>query len=194
VSTESEFKWYVVNTYSGYEQQARKQLIKQAASKGFESGFSEPIDDAILVPTEDVEQMVGGKPRVTKRKFFPGYMLVQMRWSPALATFIRGLPKVIGFVGARDRDPGREPRACSVAEMARLLGQITEGAEAPRRRLEVGEGDQIRVIDGPFQGFAGMVEEVFGERQRLRVSFEILGRPTPVELEFKQVELESQGQ
>ena len=191
MATETEFKWYVVNTYSGYEQQARKQLIKQAASKGFESGFGAPIDDAILVPTEDVEQMVGGKPRVTKRKFFPGYMLVQMRWSPAVATFVRGLPKVIGFVGSRDKDPSREPRACSAAEMARLLGQITEGAEAPRRRLEVAEGDQIRVIDGPFQGFAGMVEEVFGDRERLRVSFEILGRPTPVELEFKQVELES---
>ncbi len=191
MTTENEFKWYVVNTYSGYEQQARKQLIKQAQSKGFETGFASPIDDAILVPTEDVEQMVGGKPRVTKRKFFPGYMLVQMRWSPAVATFVRGLPKVIGFVGTRDKDPSREPRACSQAEVARLLGQITEGAEAPRRRLEVAEGDQIRVIDGPFQGFAGSVEEVFGDRERLRVSFEILGRPTPVELEFKQVELES---
>jgi transcriptional antiterminator NusG len=184
------FKWYVVNTYSGYEQQARKQLLKQAASKGIEAGFGSPIDDAILVPTEDVEQMVSGKPRVTKRKFFPGYMLVQMRWSPAIATFVRGLPKVIGFVGSRDKDPSREPRACSKAEMARLLGQITEGAEAPRRRLEVGEGDQIRVIDGPFQGFTGIVEEVLEERERLRVSFEILGRPTPVELEFKQVELD----
>ena len=106
VSTEAEtdnegLKWYVVNTYSGYEQQARKQLIKQAASKGFESGFGAPIDEAILVPTEDVEQMVSGKPRVTKRKFFPGYMLVQMRWSPAVATFVRGLPKVIGFVSKR---------------------------------------------------------------------------------------------
>ena len=190
-NTETGLKWYVVNTYSGYEQQARKQLIKQAASKGLEAGFGAPIDDAILVPTEDVEQMVSGKPRVTKRKFFPGYMLVQMRWSPAVATFVRGLPKVIGFVGARDKDPSREPRACSKAEMARLLGQITESAEAPRRRLEVAEGDQIRVIDGPFQGFAGLVEEVFGDRERLRVSFEILGRPTPVELEFKQVELES---
>ena len=97
---DSGLKWYVVNTYSGYEQQARKQLLKQAASKGIEAGFGSPIDDAILVPTEDVEQMVSGKPRVTKRKFFPGYMLVQMRWSPAIATFVRGLPKVIGFVGS----------------------------------------------------------------------------------------------
>jgi len=194
MTTENSFKWYVVNTYSGYELQARKSLIKQAQAKGFVGGFAEPLEDAILVPTEDVEQMVGGKPRITKRKFFPGYMLVNMKWSPAVAAFVRGLPKIIGFVGGRNNDPAREPRACSPAEVARLLGQMTEGAEAPRRRLEVAEGDQIRVVDGPFQGFTGGVEEVFEERERLRVTFEILGRPTPVELEFKQVELDSSAQ
>jgi transcriptional antiterminator NusG len=194
MATETDFKWYVVNTYSGYEQQARKSLIKQAMYNGFVDGFGSPIEEAILVPTEDVESMVNGKPRITKRKFFPGYMMVQMRWSPAIATFVRGLPKIIGFVGGRDKDASREPRACSAAEVARLLGQITEGAEAPRRRLAVAEGDQVRVIDGPFQGFAGSVEEVFEDSESLRVSFEILGRPTPVKLEFKQVELESSSQ
>jgi len=193
MATEADLGWYVLNTYSGYELMARRSLLAQINSKKMADHFADPVEDAILVPTEDVEATVAGKPRIRKKKFFPGYMLVHMAWNPEVATFVRSIPKIIGFVGARKNMPERRPPQVSDDEVARLLGQIVAGEESPTRRLQVSEGDRIRVIEGPFLNFCGVVEEVEEERERLRVSFEILGRPTPVDLEFKQVALDSQA-
>lgn len=187
----NDLRWYVLNTYSGYEQQARKSLLKRIENEDMFGHFGDPVEDSILVPSEDVESMVAGKPRVRKRKFFPGYMLIQMRWSPKAATFVRAIPKVIGFLGSSKADLGKAPQPISTHEADRLLGQITEGTDRPKRRIELKAGDSISVIDGPFKNFTGVVEEVFEDRERLRVSFDILGRPTPVELEFMQVRLDS---
>lgn len=186
-------RWYVLNTYSGYELQARSSLLKRIENDNMGEHFGEPTEESILVPSEDVESMVAGKARVRKRKFFPGYMLIQMKWSPKAATFVRAIPKVIGFLGASKNDLGKAPRPISQHEADRLLGQITEGTSRPKRRLEIKAGDAISVVDGPFKSFTGVVEEVYEERERLRVSFDILGRPTPVELEFVQVTLDSGG-
>ena len=172
-------KWYVVHVYSGFEKKIAEQIRQQAAQKG----LADQIDD-ILVPTEQVTEVRRGKKEDTERKFFPGYVLLKMHMSDDSWHLVRDTPKVTGFLGNRNK-----PTPISEAEALRIVQQVTEGADKPRRpavQYEVGE--QIRVADGPFTSFMGTVEEVDEEKNRVRVSVSIFGRSTPVDLEYNQVE------
>lgn len=177
-NTNPNMKWYVVHTYSGYENRAQKSLEEQAKLEGLEEFFGE-----VLVPAENIEELVGGKKRASKRKFFPGYMFVHMELNDRTWHLVKSTPKITGFVGdARNPVPLRE------REVRRLTQQVTEGAVAAKPRVTYEEGETVRVTDGPFASFNGTIEEVKDERQKLRVLVSIFGRSTPVELDFGQVE------
>jgi transcription termination/antitermination protein NusG len=171
-------KWYVVHTYSGYEHRAQKSLLERAKLEGLEEYFGE-----ILVPTENVVELLGGSKRKSKRKFFPGYMIVQMELNDRTWHLVKSTPKITGFVGN-----AQKPMALKDIEVERLTNQMTQGAEAVKPKVEFEEGETVRVIDGPFSGFNGTIEEVKQEKQKLRVLVSIFGRSTPVELDFGQVE------
>lgn len=174
------FKWYVVHTYSGYENRAKKSLeerIKQQSE--LEQFFGE-----VLIPTENVVELgKGGQKKTSKRKFFPGYMLVQMELNDESWHLVKSTPKITGFVGSATRPP-----SIPEAEVRRLTRQIDEGTLKPKPRVQFEEGENVRVIDGPFQNFNGVVDAVNAEKGRVRVLVSIFGRSTPVELEFVQVE------
>jgi transcriptional antiterminator NusG len=171
-------KWYVVHTYSGYEHRAQKSLLERAKLEGLEEFFGQ-----VLVPTENVVELLGGSKRKSKRKFFPGYMIVQMELNERTWHLVKSTPKITGFVGnAQNPVPLRE------AEVERLTTQMTAGTTAVKPKFEYEDGETIRVIDGPFSGFNGTIEEVKHEKQKLRVLVSIFGRSTPVELDFGQVE------
>lgn len=175
-------KWYVVHTYSGFENKAKKSLEERAKLEGLEEYFGE-----VLVPTESVIEVLGGAKRTSKRKFFPGYMLVQMELNDRTWHIVKATPKITGFVGnARNPVPVRE------AEVLRLTQQIDQGTLSPKPKISFEEGENIRVIDGPFSSFNGVVEEVKPEKQKVRVLVSIFGRATPVELDFGQVEKAAQ--
>lgn len=178
----SGLRWYVVHTYSGYENKAKKSLEDRIRLEGLQDQFGE-----ILIPTETVQESTksGGK-RTTKRKFMPGYMLVQMALSDRTFHAVKNTPKVTGFVGAAATDT--HPPPVPDAEVARLTSQMTEGTLKPKPRVVFEEGNTVRVTDGPFANFTGNVEEVRTEKAKLRVSVSIFGRATPVELDFSQVE------
>ena len=171
-------KWYVVHTYSGYEHRAQKSLLERAKLEGLEEYFGE-----ILVPTENVVELLGGSKRKSKRKFFPGYMIVQMELNDRTWHLVKSTPKITGFVGN-----AQKPMALKDLEVERLTTQMTQGAQAVKPKVEFEEGETVRVIDGPFSGFNGTIEEVKQEKQKLRVLVSIFGRSTPVELDFGQVE------
>ncbi len=171
-------KWYVVHTYSGQENRAKASLEERIRSKGMEEYFGE-----ILIPTEQVVDTVGGKKRTQTRKFFPGYMLVQMELTDETWHLVKSVSKVTGFVGGTTNPP-----AIPEAEVERLTKQIEEGTLKPKPRQSFAEGENVKVIDGPFANFTGIVEEVNPEKGKLRVLVSIFGRSTPVELEFTQVE------
>ena len=171
-------KWYVVHTYSGYEHRAQKSLLERAKLEGLEEYFGE-----ILVPTENVVELLGGSKRKSKRKFFPGYMIVQMELNDRTWHLVKSTPKITGFVGN-----AQKPMALKDIEVERLTTQLTEGAIEVKQKYEYDEGETVRVIDGPFSGFNGTIEEVKHEKQKLRVLVSIFGRSTPVELDFGQVE------
>ena len=169
--------WYVVHTYSGYEQKAKAALEERIKALGKESVFGD-----VLVPAEKVVELVKGQRRTSTRKFFPGYILVHVEeLGDYLKGFIKGTPRVTGFVGGTD-----DPPAISEAEVREITHQMEEGAAKPKVLFETGEN--VKVIDGPFQDFNGVVEEVRPEKGKLRVLISIFGRATPVELEFVQVE------
>ena len=174
------FKWYVVHTYSGYENRAKKSLeerIKQNAE--LEEFFGE-----VLIPTENVVELgKGGQKKTSKRKFFPGYMLVQMELNDESWHLVKSTPKITGFVGSATRPPSIPEK-----EVRRLTRQIDEGTLKPKPRVQFEDGENVRVIDGPFQNFNGVVDAVNAEKGRVRVLVSIFGRSTPVELEFVQVE------
>lgn len=172
------WKWYVIHTYSGFENRAKKSLEERAKQQNLEEQFGE-----VLIPTETVEEMRGGTRRTTKRKFFPGYMLVQMELTDESWHLVKDTPKITGFVGGGTRPPPITER-----EVRRLTQQITEGVAKPTPKIDFSEGEQVRVIDGPFANFSGSVEEVKPEKQKVRVLVSIFGRSTPVELDFTQVE------
>jgi transcriptional antiterminator NusG len=161
-------KWYVVHTYSGFENKVKKSLEERVKQEGLEEQVGE-----ILIPMEQVVEMVRGEKRTSKRKFFPGYVLVNT-------------PKVTGFVGSA-KIPKDVP-AISDAEVQRLTAQISEGTLKPKPKVQFEDGDQVRVIDGPFSNFNGTVEEVKPDKGKVRVLVSIFGRATPVELDFMQVE------
>lgn len=177
-ATNPKLKWYVVNTYSGFENRAKKSLEERIKQNSLDNEFGE-----ILIPMETVEEMRGGTKRTQKRKFFPGYMLVQMELNDQTWHLVKSTPKVSGFVGNATKPP-----AISDAEVSRLTSQITEGVSKPVLKVEYEVGEQVRVIDGPFANFNGTVEEVKPEKQKVRVLVSIFGRSTPVELDFGQVE------
>lgn len=172
-------RWYVVHAYSGFEKSVQKALRERIERDGMQEHFGQ-----ILVPVEEVVDIKNGKRSLTERKFFPGYVLVQMEMNDETWHLVKSTPKVTGFVGGT---PNR-PAPISPKEVEAILQQIQEGVEKPRPKVLFEVGEKVRVIDGPFSDFNGSVDEVNYERNRLRVSVQIFGRDTPVELEFGQVE------
>ena len=170
--------WYVVHSYSGYENQVKRSLEDRISRGGMESKFGK-----ILVPTEEVVEMKDGQKRKSDRKFFPGYVLVEMSMDDDSWHLVKDCPKVMGFIGGTsDR-----PTPISEQEVNVILDRISDGAAKPRPKVLFEVGEVVRVIDGPFADFNGVVEEVNYEKSRLRVAVTIFGRSTPVELEFGQV-------
>ncbi len=175
-------RWYVVHAYSGFENQVVRLLKERIQrSTGMEDMFGE-----ILVPTEEVVEMRDGQKRRSDRKFFPGYVLVQMEMNDDTWHLVKNVPKVMGFIGGT----ADKPAPISDKEADAILQRVQEGAEKPRPKILFEPGEVVRVIDGPFNDFNGVVEEVNYEKSRLRVAVFIFGRSTPVELEFGQVEKE----
>jgi transcription termination/antitermination protein NusG len=177
-ATKIDKKWYVVHTYSGFENKAKKSLEEKIKQNQLEDYFGD-----ILIPMENVVEMVKGEKRASKRKFFPGYILVQMELNDRTWHLVKNTPKITGFVGNATKPP-----AVSEHEIARLTTQLSEGALKPKPKVEFEEGDNVRVVDGPFSNFNGTVEEVNPDKGRVRVLVSIFGRATPVELDFMQVE------
>ena len=174
-----DFRWYVVQAYSGMERAAERNIQERVARAGMEHKFGR-----ILVPTEEVVEIKNGQKKTTERKFFPGYVLVEMVMDDDTWHLVKQTSKVTGFVGgARNR-----PVPISQAEVAKIVSQMQEGSEKPRHKVEFEVGEMIRVKEGTFADFNGSIEEVNYEKSKLRVSVTIFGRATPVELEFSQVE------
>ncbi len=172
-------RWYVVHAYSGFENQVKRSLQDRIARAGMEDKFGD-----ILVPTEEVVEMRDGQKRRSERKFFPGYVLVQMEMDDDAWHLVKDVPKVLGFIGGTsDR-----PAPISDREAEAILARVEEGAEKPRPKVLFEPGEVVRITDGPFNDFNGVVEEVDYDKNRLRVEVTIFGRSTPVELEFGQVE------
>ena len=172
-------QWYVVHAYSGFENQVKRTLQDRIARSGMQDKFGD-----ILVPTEEVVEMRDGAKRKSERKFFPGYVLVQMEMTDETWHLVKDVPRVMGFIGGT----GDRPAPISDREADSILQRVQEGADKPRPKVLFEAGEVVRVTDGPFNDFNGVVEEVNYEKSRLRVSVLIFGRSTPVELEFGQVE------
>jgi transcriptional antiterminator NusG len=170
--------WYVVNTYSGYENRAKKSLEERIKQNNLQEQFGE-----ILIPTETVEEMRGGTRRTIKRKFFPGYMVVQMELRDDTWHLVKNTPKISGFVGRSTK-----PLPISADEVGRLTQQMTEGVVKVAPVVDYEIGEEVRIIDGSFASFSGSIEDVKPEKSKLRVLVSIFGRATPVELDFIQVE------
>ena len=172
-------RWYVVHAYSGYEARVKQSLEDAIKRAGMEEMFGE-----ILVPTEEVVEMRGGQQRRSERKFFPGYVLVHMDLTDDTWHLVKSVPRVMGFIGGT----GDRPAPITDREADAILDRVKEGVEKPRPKVLFEAGEVVRVIDGPFNDFTGVVEEVDYDKSRLRVSVMIFGRSTPVDLEFTQVE------
>ena len=172
-------RWYVIHAYSGFENYVVKALGERIRLKGCEDRFGE-----IIVPTEEVVEMKAGQKRKSERKFFPGYVLVQMEMDSDTWHLVKSVPKVLGFIGGT----AEKPAAITDKEAASILRRLEEGESKPKPKVLFDVGEAVRVIDGPFASFNGLVEEVNEESAKLKVSVSIFGRPTPVELEYFQVE------
>jgi len=172
-------QWYVVHAYSGFEKSVMRALKERIERAGMQDSFGQ-----ILVPVEEVVEMKGGQKKTTERKFFPGYVLVQMEMNDDTWHLVKSTPKVTGFVGGT----ANKPAPISEREAQAILQQMQEGVEKPKPKVTFEAGELVRVIDGPFNEFNGTVEEVNYEKSKLRVSVTIFGRATPVELDFSQVE------
>jgi transcriptional antiterminator NusG len=172
-------RWYVVHAYSGYEKSVQRALQERIERAGMQDKFGQ-----ILVPVEEVVEMKSGQKSISERKFFPGYVLVQMEMDDESWHLVKNTAKVTGFVGGS----AQKPTPISEKEVAALTQQIQEGVEKPRPKVLFEVGEAVRVKEGPFTDFNGMVEEVNYDKSKLRVSVLIFGRSTPVELEFSQVE------
>ncbi|MFQ5693933.1 MAG: transcription termination/antitermination protein NusG, partial [Nitrospinota bacterium] len=172
-----DMKWYVIHTYSGYESKVKAALEERLQASPLQDHFAN-----ILVPTEDVVEVRGGRRRVSSRKYYPGYILIQMKMSTDTWYLIKNTPKVTGFLGGTN-----DPTPLSEEEVQKVLGQM-RGEETVKPRVEFEEGQSVRVVEGPFANFSGVVEAVNHERGKVRIMVTIFGRPTPVELEFLQVE------
>ena len=178
-STSPDLKWYVVHAYSGMEKAVERNIVERIQRAGMQDKFGR-----ILVPTEEVVEVKNGVKRTTERKFFPGYVLVEMVMDDETWHLVKHTNKVTGFVGgAKNR-----PAPISEDEVLKIVNQMQQGTDKPRHKVEFEVGEYVRVKEGPFTDFNGTVEEVNYERNKLRVSVTIYGRATPVELEFGQVE------
>ncbi len=171
-------RWYIVHTYSNFEKKVMESLKEQAVQKGLQDSFEQ-----VIVPTEEVVETRRGRRIKSERRFFPGYVLAKIDLTDEVFHLIKNTPKVTGFLGS-----GSKPVPISDAEANRILNQVAEGIEKPKTSIHFEVGEQVRVADGPFASFNGQVEEVDEERSRLKVAVSIFGRPTPVELEYGQVE------
>ena len=170
--------WYIVHTYSGHEQKAMQALLERAKAMGKEDMF-----DEILIPEETVVEMVKGEKRTSKRKYFPGYIIVRMELTDETWHIVRGTPKITGFVGG-----DKKPPPISDEEVAKMTAQIKEGAAKPKPKISFDEGENVRVISGPFANFSGYVDEVMEDKEKLRVMVHVFGRATPVVLDYGSVE------
>lgn len=172
-------QWYVIHAYSGYENKVRESLLDRIERLGMKDAFGE-----IMVPAEEVIEMKGGQERKTQRKFFPGYVLVNMELNDDTWHLVRETPRVMGFIGGTKE----RPSPISQAEADTIMQQLESGTEKTKPKITFEPGEMVRVIDGPFNDFSGVVEEVNYEKSKVRVAVLIFGRSTPVELEFKQIE------
>jgi transcriptional antiterminator NusG len=179
VSTNPDLRWYVVHAYSGMEKAVERNILERITRSGMQSKFGR-----ILVPMEEVVEIKNGQKRTTERKFFPGYVLVEMVMDDDSWHLVKHTNKVTGFVGgAKNR-----PAPISEAEVMKIVSQMQEGSDKPRHKVEFVVGEYVRVKDGPFTDFNGSVEDVNYDKSKVRVSVTIFGRSTPVELEFSQIE------
>lgn len=181
-NTTAKKRWYVLQAFSGFESRVAKTLIEYIKQHQMDEQFGE-----VLVPTEEVVENVGGKRRKSERKFFPGYVLVEMEMNDDTWHLVKSVPRVLGFIGGTPENPV----PISKREADRILNRLDETADKPKPKTEFQPGESIRVTEGPFVDFNGYVEEVDYEKSRLRVSVSIFGRATPVELSFSQVEKEN---
>jgi len=172
-----ELQWYIVHTYSGFENRVKKTLEEKIKSLGKAEFFGQ-----VVVPTEQVVELVKGKKKTSSRKFYPGYLLIQMIMTDETWHIVQSTEKVTGFLGEKTK-----PVPISEEEAQRILDRMEDGREKPKPKFLFEEGDEVRVIDGPFTNFNGMVEEVKPDKAKLKVLISIFGRSTPVELDFVQV-------
>ena len=171
-------RWYIIRCYSGFEKKVAQSIQEQAEDQSITNMF-----ENILIPSEEVIEARGGKKVSSERRFFPGYILLKMKMTDRTWHLVRNTPKVTGFLGA-----GNKPMSVPDHEAERVMNQVQEGVERPRPAITFEIGETIRVADGPFSSFNGTVQEIDNERARLKVAVSIFGRPTPVELEYSQVE------
>ena len=172
-------RWYIVHAYSNFEHKVKASLLERIELAGLEEKFGD-----ILVPTEEVVEMKEGQKRRSERKFFPGYVLVQMEMDDETWHLVKEVPKVLGFIGGSSD----KPAPITEKEADQILNRVQEGVDKPRPKVLFEPGELVRVTDGPFNDFSGVVEQVNYEKSRLQVAGQILGRSTPVELDFGQVE------
>jgi len=171
-------RWYVLHVYSGFEQKVADAINDKAKQKGVSESITE-----IMVPTEEVVEMRRGKKVSAERKFFPGYVLIKMEMNDNLWHMVKDIPKVTDFLGANNK-----PAPVSEKEAQRLIQQVQEGVDRPKPSITFDIGEELKVIDGPFASFNGLVEQIDEEKQKLKVSVSIFGRATPVELDYAQVD------
>ncbi len=172
-------RWYVIHAYSGFEKSVQRALVERIGRLEMQDAFGQ-----ILVPVEEVVELKSGQKSISERKFFPGYVLIEMEMNDETWHLVKSTPKVTGFVGGS----GNKPTPISEKEVDKIMQQMQEGVEKPRPKVLFEPGEVVRVKEGPFTDFHGSVEHVNYEKNRLRVSVTIFGRATPVELEFGQVE------
>jgi transcriptional antiterminator NusG len=172
-------RWYVVHAYSNFEHKVKRSLEERIELDGMQDSFGQ-----ILVPTEEVVEMKGGQKRRSERKFYPGYVLVEMEMTEDTWHLVKSVPKVLGFIGGTSD----KPAPISEKEALGIVQRVQEGIDKPRPKVLFEPGEVVRVVDGPFNDFNGIVEQVNYEKSRMRVGVQILGRSTPLELDFAQVE------
>jgi len=177
----SDLKWYIVNTYSGHENRAKLTLLERIKNGGFDSEFGD-----VLIPTENVTEVVKGQRRTSTKKFYPGYMFVQMNLNPRTLHLVKNTPKITGFLG------GTKPTPVPEKDIVGIHDAMSGAKTKPEVKVSFSEGDEVRVIDGPFANFSATVEEVNQEKQKVKVLVSIFGRATPYELDFDKVEKNTQ--